>query len=173
MDRLLPWKAAQSGSASRVVRAVVLVACSRHCIPFVVPSGGVGNQSNVLELQSIGELHVPAKAGPMPTDERLGDDLQGRWKPSIQLDEEQAIVVREPDAAVHLTPQHRQLTSERRILSFKPALRLEWRGQDGQNKKYQRDHCALTARRAVGEGVKSCPRAGCGRSTSPGSIVIP
>jgi glucose-1-phosphate thymidylyltransferase len=26
-------------------------------------------------------------------------------------------------------------------------------------------------RRAVGEGVKSCPRAGCGRSTSPGSMV--
>jgi hypothetical protein len=26
------------------------------------------------------------------------------------------------------------------------------------------------ARRAVGEGVKSCPRAGCGRSTSPGSM---
>jgi hypothetical protein len=24
----------------------------------------------------------------------------------------------------------------------------------------------------VGEGVKSCPRAGCGRSTSPGSILL-
>jgi hypothetical protein len=28
------------------------------------------------------------------------------------------------------------------------------------------------ARRAVGEGVRSCPRAGCGRSTSPGSMIV-
>src|SRR5258708_16385692 len=79
---------------------------------------------------------VPAKAGPMPTDERLGTDdrdgLKDRRKTSIQLDEEQAIVVREPDAAVHLTLQHRQLMSESRVLGFKPALRLEWRGQDSQ-----------------------------------------
>src|SRR5262245_37673526 len=36
---------------------------------------------------------IAAKAGPMPTDEGLGTDdrdhLQDRWKPSIQLDEEQ------------------------------------------------------------------------------------
>jgi hypothetical protein len=37
---------------------------------------------------------VPAKAGPMPADEGLGADdrdrLEHRWKPSIQLDQEQA-----------------------------------------------------------------------------------
>jgi hypothetical protein len=65
-------------------------------------------------------------------------------KPSIQLDEEQAIAVREPNAAVQLTPQHDQLMSEYRVLGFKPALRLEWRGQDGQDEADQRDHCALT-----------------------------
>jgi hypothetical protein len=43
-----------------------------------------------------------------------------------------AIVVREPNAALHLTSQNDQLLSERRILSFKPALRLKWRGQGGQ-----------------------------------------
>ena len=41
---------------------------------------------------------VATKAGPMPTDERLGtddrDDLQHRRKPSIQLDKEQAIAVK-------------------------------------------------------------------------------
>jgi hypothetical protein len=63
----------------------------------------------------------------MPTDERLGTDdrygLQDRGKPSIQLDKEQAIVVREPDATVQLTPHHRQLMSESRVLGFKSALR--------------------------------------------------
>jgi hypothetical protein len=45
----------------------------------------------------------------MPTHERLGpddrEDLQDRWKPAIQLDEEPAIIVREPDATMQLTPQ--------------------------------------------------------------------
>jgi hypothetical protein len=35
--------------------------------------------------------------------------------------------------------------SERSILSLKPALRLEWRGQHGQNKANQRDHLANLA----------------------------
>jgi hypothetical protein len=72
----------------------------------------------------------------MPTHDRLGtddcEDLQDRWNPTIQQDKEQAIVVCEPNAAVHLTPQNDQLMSERRVLGFKPALRLEWRDQDGQ-----------------------------------------
>jgi hypothetical protein len=72
----------------------------------------------------------------MPTHKRLGtndrEDLQDRWKPTIEPDKEQAIVVREPNAAVQLTPQNDQLMSERRVLGFKPALRLEWRDQDGQ-----------------------------------------
>jgi hypothetical protein len=44
-----------------------------------------------------------------------------------------AIIVREPDATMQLTPQDNQLMSERRILCFKSALRLERRSQDGQN----------------------------------------
>jgi hypothetical protein len=34
--------------------------------------------------------------------------------------------------SLHHTPQNDQLMSKRRVLGFKPALRLEWRGQDGQ-----------------------------------------
>jgi hypothetical protein len=34
--------------------------------------------------------------------------------------------------------------SERRVLGFKPALRFEWREQDGQYETQQRDHGPLT-----------------------------
>jgi hypothetical protein len=40
------------------------------------------------------------------------------------------------------TPQDGQLMSKHRVLSFKPQLRLEWRGQDGQNETEQPDHSA-------------------------------
>jgi hypothetical protein len=72
----------------------------------------------------------------MPTHERLGSDdrknLQNRREPSIQLDKEPAIAVREPEPPLHLTPQDDQLMSERRILCFKPALRLAWRGHENK-----------------------------------------
>jgi hypothetical protein len=48
----------------------------------------------------------------MPTHERLGthdrEDLHDGWKPTIQPDKEQTIVVREPNATVYLTPQNDQ-----------------------------------------------------------------
>ena len=73
----------------------------------------------------------------MPTHECLGlddrEDLENRRKPSIQLNKEPAVAVRQPDPALHLTPQNDQLMSENRILSLKSALRLEWRGQNGQD----------------------------------------
>jgi hypothetical protein len=37
------------------------------------------------------------------------------------------------------TVQDNQLMSKHRVLSFKPQLRLEWRGQDGQNETEQPD----------------------------------
>ncbi|HEY8853026.1 MAG TPA: hypothetical protein VIM36_12645, partial [Gemmatimonadaceae bacterium] len=61
-----------------------------------------------------------------------GEDLQDRRKPSIQLDKEPAIVVRKPGPAAHLTSQNDQLMSECHVLCFKPALRLEWRGEQGR-----------------------------------------
>ena len=73
----------------------------------------------------------------MPTHERLGPDdgenLQDCWEPAIQLDKEPAIMVRKPGATMQLAPQNIQLMSKHRVLSFKPQLRLEWRGQGGQD----------------------------------------
>jgi hypothetical protein len=40
------------------------------------------------------------------------------------------------------TPQDTQLMPKHRVLSFKSYLRLEWRGQDGQNETEQPDHSA-------------------------------
>src|ERR1700686_574725 len=93
----------------------------------------------------------------MPTHQRFRldnpHDLQDRRKPSIRLEEEPAIVVREPGPAGHLAPQNDQLMSKHRVLSFKPQLRLEWRGQDGQNETEQPDHSA-----SLGDSVPSSTR---------------
>jgi hypothetical protein len=70
------------------------------------------------------------------------ENLHDRRKPAIQLDKEPAIIVRESDATRQPTPHDIQLMSKHRVLSFKPQLRLEWRGQDGQNEKEQPDHSA-------------------------------
>jgi hypothetical protein len=89
---------------------------------------------------------VAAKAGPVLMHECLGPDdcehLQDRRKPAIQLDQEPAIMVREPDATRQPTPHHIQLMSKHRVLSFKPQLRLEWRGQ---NETEPPDHSASLA----------------------------
>jgi hypothetical protein len=58
------------------------------------------------------------------------------------LDKKPAIMVREPDTAMQLAPQDIQLVSKQRVLSFKPQLRLEWQGQDGQKETEQPDHSA-------------------------------
>src|ERR1700686_4302793 len=51
-------------------------------------------------------------------------------------------MVRQPDATMQPTLQDNQLTSKHRVLNFKPQLRPEWRGQDGQNETEQPDHSA-------------------------------
>src|ERR1700704_4256972 len=80
---------------------------------------------------------VATKTGPVPTHERLGlddrEDLQDRRNPAVQLDKEPAIMVRKPDATMEPTLQDNQLMSKYRVLSFKPYLRLERRGQHGQS----------------------------------------
>jgi hypothetical protein len=76
--------------------------------------------------------------------QRLGPDgrhrLHDRWKPPIQSEEEQAIAVRELDPTAHLTLKYDQLTSERSVLSLKPADRPERRNQQPQKEEEQRDH---------------------------------
>src|ERR1700731_5283738 len=78
----------------------------------------------------------------MPTRQRFRldnrHDLQDRRKPSIHLDEDPAVVICEPSPALQLSAQDYQLMSENRILRLKPVLRLEWRGQHGQNEADQR-----------------------------------
>jgi hypothetical protein len=80
----------------------------------------------------------------MPTDKGLGaddrDGLEDRWKPSIQLDQEQAIAICELDATAHHPLQHNQLMAKRSILCLKSALRLEGRDEQGQEEAEQRDH---------------------------------
>src|ERR1700720_4529450 len=66
------------------------------------------------------------------------------------MDKEPAIIVREPDATTQPTLQDNQLMSKHRVLSFKPQLRLEWRGQDGQNETEQSDHSA-----SLGDSITS------------------
>src|SRR5258705_3390675 len=51
------------------------------------------------------------------------------------------------------TLQDNQLMSKHRVLSFKPQLRLEWRGQDGQNEIEQPDHSA-----SLGDSITSSTR---------------
>ena len=72
----------------------------------------------------------------MPTHQGLrSDDSDGpehRWKPSIQQDQEQAISVRELGTTAHPPLHHNQLMTERRVLGLKSALRLERRGEQGQ-----------------------------------------
>src|SRR5258708_30237963 len=85
----------------------------------------------------------------MPTDQRLGtddrEDRQDRWKP--------AIAVGEFDAPAQLAPQNDQLMSERGIFGLKPDLRLEWRGQDGENETEQPDHST-----SLGDSITSSTR---------------
>jgi hypothetical protein len=56
------------------------------------------------------------------------------------LQEEQAIAVRKLDPTAHLALKHNQLTSERSVLSLKPADRPERRTQQPQKEEEQRDH---------------------------------
>jgi hypothetical protein len=51
------------------------------------------------------------------------------------LNKKPTIVVRQPWPTAHLAPQNDQLMSEHRILSFKPALRLEWQAKIPRTKR--------------------------------------
>ena len=84
---------------------------------------------------------------------------------------------REPDATMQPTPQDNQLMSKHRVLSFKPQLRLEWRGQDGQNETEQPDHSAslgdsITASTQIRFSVHTLSKAGQNRQGSQQGIAI-
>jgi hypothetical protein len=66
-----------------------------------------------------------------------------------------AVMVRQPDAIMQPTPQDNEPMSKHRVLSFKPQLRLEWRGQDGQDETQKTDDSA-----SLVDSVKSSTRIG-------------
>ena len=80
----------------------------------------------------------------MPTHQRFGsnnhENRKDRREPAIELDEEPAVIVREASPAFQFAKQDDQLMSKHSILSLKPDVRLEWRGQHDQNEANQRDH---------------------------------
>jgi len=90
------------------------------------------------------DFQQAAEARTMPSHQRLGPDgrhcLHDRWKPPIQLQEEQAIADRELDPTAHLALKYNQLASKRGILSLKSADRSERRNQQPQKEEEQRDH---------------------------------
>jgi hypothetical protein len=87
---------------------------------------------------------VSAKSSAMPAHKSLWPNdhhgLEHRWAPTIKLNKEHAVAVREPDPTAHLAPQYNQLLSQRGIFCFKPAFGFEGRGNQVQEQKYQRDH---------------------------------
>jgi hypothetical protein len=89
-------------------------------------------------------MPIAAKTVTMPTYHGLRPDdrdgLENRWKPAIQLDEQQPLAVRQLDSTVHLALRSHQLMAKRGILCFKSALGLEQRGTQVQNEEYQCDH---------------------------------
>jgi hypothetical protein len=86
---------------------------------------------------------------------RLDDHegLQDGRKPAVKLDQGPTIMVGQPDTTMQSAPQDNQLMSKRRVLSLKPQLRPERRGQDGQNETEQPDHPA-----SLGDSVTSSTR---------------
>jgi hypothetical protein len=62
-------------------------------------------------------------------------------------------MVLEPDRTVQRAPQDNQLMSKHRVLSFKPQLRLEWQGHDGQNEIEQPNHSA-----SLGDSIMTSTR---------------
>src|SRR5690349_15422722 len=121
------------GTPQRIVNAHPPDQRTQVCVDLRPASNGPGLPSP-----------IPAETGAMPTHEGLRSDdrdgIEDRWKPSIQLDEEKAISVAEVNTTTHLPLQYDQLMSERHVLCLKSALRLEWRGQEGQEAAEQRNH---------------------------------
>src|SRR5260370_4453124 len=72
------------------------------------------------------------------------------WPERIGCERSAARASAAPDATMQPTLQDNQLMSKHRVLSFKPQLRLEWRGQDGQNETEQSDHSA-----SLGDSITS------------------
>jgi hypothetical protein len=115
----------------------------QHRRPPVWSELGTFLRNHLPQIAAMDLFVVPTRRA-MPSHQRLGPDgrhcLHDRWKPPIQLEEEQAIAVRELDPTAHLSLKHDQLMSERSILSLKSADRPERRNQQPQKEEEQHYH---------------------------------
>jgi hypothetical protein len=99
-----------------------------------------------------GRRTAPYAAGrPPPFDHVLGDARLRDLNP--ELEQFAVNAWRTPKRILHAYPPDIQLMSKHRVLSFRPQLRLEWRGQDGQNEAEQPDHSA-----SLGDSITSSIR---------------
>jgi hypothetical protein len=62
-------------------------------------------------------------------------------------------MIREPDATRQPTLRDIQLMSKHRVLSLKPQLQLEWRGQHGLDETQEPDHSA-----SLGDSITASTR---------------
>src|SRR3954454_15824757 len=83
----------------------------------------------------------------MPTNQRLGpndvNDLENGREPAIQLDEEKAVAIGQPNPAPALPLQHDQLLPQRRDLSLSRAFDL-----NGETKMARTNRRSLITRSA-------------------------
>jgi hypothetical protein len=75
--------------------------------------------------------------------------------PTAEWIAQQVIAVRELDATADLASHRDQLMSERGILRFKSARRLERRGQQPENEVQQCNHCRVTLRDSVIRSIRT------------------
>jgi hypothetical protein len=101
-----------------VLRADLPDQCPQFYFDSRAPSPA-SSISNAKSDESRPDANVPA----FRPDDR--NDLQDQRKPSIHLDQEPAIVVREMSAALRLASQDHQLMSERGVLSLKLIFDLK------------------------------------------------
>jgi hypothetical protein len=87
---------------------------------------------------------IAAKARAMPSHQRLGSDgrhhLRDRWKPSIQLEEEQPIAVRELNPTAHLALKH-----WRRSAAFSASSRLIGLNRETNSLKRKKSSATIVA----------------------------
>src|SRR5215510_4335259 len=70
-----------------------------------------------------------------------------------RLQQREPIELREMNPPSNLTSQHHHLVPKRDVFGLKPALRLEWQDQNG-NEAEQHQHCALTLGDSLSQTIR-------------------
>jgi hypothetical protein len=104
------------------------------------------------------QLQPALRPGHCPVARRQLVWINVTANPTAEWIAQQAIAVRELDATADLASHRDQLMSERGILRFKSARRLERRGQQPENEVQQCNHCRVTLRDSVIDQYGRCFR---------------